>query len=328
MQVGGDGAKALSNLSAAVRTQNYFAHAEYDVTPSLTVYAQGKLSYARNHYNQIQQFNIGGFNGFTIFSGNPYLNPTAQALLTATNTPAFAMGRVNFDFGQPANATAKARTIDATGGFRFNGPGTLKIDGYYEHGENRTVVQTHDNVVLGRLFAAADAVRDPASDDIVCNVTLTNPGLYPGCVPINLFGNGSPSQAAINYVEGTSRYSTKLTQDVADLSLRAQPFSTWAGPVSLAAGGQYRREALVQATDDTGPGINNADHSVRGFPAAYQNQPGGWLLTNVFPIQGHYDLWEVFGEAAVPLARDLPFLHALDVNGACATPITASAAAS
>lgn len=316
VQVGGDGAKALSNLSAAVRTQNYFGHAEYDVTDKLTLFAQGNLSFARNHYNQIQQFNIVGFNGFTIFSGNPYLNPAAQAALTATGTPAFAMGRINFDFGSPANATAKARTIDATAGFRYDGPGTLKIDGYYEHGENRTVVETHNNVALGRLYAAADAVRDPASGNIVCRVTLTNPGAHPGCVPINLFGSGAPSQAAINYVEGTSHYVTKLTQDVADLSLRAQPFSTWAGPVSLAAGGQYRREQLNQATDSIGPSINNADLSVRGFPAAYQNQPGGWLLTNVFPIQGKYNLWEVFGEAAVPLARELPFLYALDVNGA------------
>lgn len=315
VQVGGDGAKALSNLSASIRTQNYFGHAEFDVMPSLTVFAQGNLSYARNHYNQIQQFNIVGFNGFTIFSGNPYLNPAAQAALTSTGTPAFAMGRINFDFGDPANATAKARTIDGTAGFRFNGPGTLKIDGYYEHGENRTVVETHNNIALGRLYAAADAVRDP-SGQIVCRVTLTNPTAYPGCTPIDLFGAGAPSQAAINYVEGTSHYVTRLKQDVAELTARAQPFSTWAGPVSLAAGGGYRREALAQETDATGPSINNADHSVLGFPAAYQNQPGGWLLTNVFPIQGHYDLWEAFGEAAVPLARDLPFLHALDVNGA------------
>ncbi|WP_163590588.1 hypothetical protein, partial [Klebsiella variicola] len=49
---------------------------------------------------------------------------------------------------------------------------------------------------------------------------------------------------------------------------------------------------------------------------AYQNQPGGWLLTNVFPVKGSYHLWEVFGEVAVPLARDLPLLRKLDVNGA------------
>jgi hypothetical protein len=119
--------------------------------------------------------------------------------------------------------------------------------------------------VLERLYAAADAVRDPTSGNIVCRVTLTNPGLYPGCVPINLFGSGAPSQAAINYVEGSASYQTDFTQDVADLSVRARPFSTWAGEVSLATGGQYRRVNLTQVSDDIATGINDAT-GIRGFP--------------------------------------------------------------
>jgi hypothetical protein len=105
----------FSNLSAAIRTQSYFTHAEFDVTPSLMLFAEGSLALARNHYNQVQQFNLGGFNGFTIYSGNAFLNPAVQQILTNTNTAAFAMGRVNFDFGDPANATANARTLDLKG---------------------------------------------------------------------------------------------------------------------------------------------------------------------------------------------------------------------
>ncbi|WP_454798296.1 TonB-dependent receptor plug domain-containing protein [Novosphingobium lindaniclasticum] len=315
IQVGGDGAQVFSNLSAAIRTQSYFAHGEFDVTPTLTLFGEGSLALARNHYNQVQQFNLGGFNGFTIYSGNAFLDPSVQQVLTATNTPAFAMGRLNFDFGDPANATAKARTMDFKAGFRFTGPSDLLVEGYYGHSKNRTKIRTDNNVVLERLYAAADAVRDPASGQIVCRVSLTNPGLYPGCVPLNLFGQGAPSQEAIDYVEGTAAYRTDFTQDVADISVRARPFSTWAGEVSLAAGGQYRRIELDQVSDDIGPSVNDAT-GIRGFPAAYLNQPGGYLLTNVFPVSGGYHLWELFAEAAVPLARDLPFLHALDLNAA------------
>ncbi|WP_163574620.1 hypothetical protein, partial [Klebsiella pneumoniae] len=39
IQVGGDGAQVFSNLSADVTTRSYFGHAEFDVTPSLTLYA-------------------------------------------------------------------------------------------------------------------------------------------------------------------------------------------------------------------------------------------------------------------------------------------------
>lgn len=315
IQVGGDGAQAFSSLSAGIETQNYFTHAEFDVTPSLTIFGQAALGLSKTEYNQIQQFNLGGFNGFTIFSGNAFLNPAVQQVLTQTNTPAFAMGRVNFDFGTPANALAKGRTLDLTAGFKYTGGGGLTIDGYYERGRNRTTIRTNNNVALERLYAAADAVRDPATNQIVCRVSLTNPGLYPGCVPINLFGVGAPSQEAIRYVEVNPAFRTTVKQDVADLSIRATPFATWAGDVALAAGGTYRRVELDQTTNDLANSVNDAT-GIRGFPAAYLNQPGGLLLSNVFPVAGSYHLWEVFGEAAVPLARDQPFLHALDVNGA------------
>ncbi len=314
-QIGGDGPAVYTNLSASIRTETAFGRADFDVTPNLNIYAQVSAGWAKNQYVQVQQFNVGGFNGFTIFSGNAYLNPAVQNVLTNTGTAAFAMGRINFDFGAPSTADATARTIDATAGFSWKGPAGLSIDGYFEHGSNITNIRTLNNVDLQRLFAAADAVRDPVSNQIVCRVALTNPGLYPGCAPINLFGVGAPSAAAIGYVEGTSHYRTLLTQDVASLSLRGSPFSTWAGPVSIAIGGEYRREALTQTSDAVATRINTAT-GIRGFPAAYQNQPGGWLLTNVFPIGGAYHLWEVFGEASVPLARNAPVIGSLDLDGA------------
>ena len=42
----------------------------------------------------------------------------------------------------------------------------------------------------------------------------------PGCVPINIFGKGSPSQAAWNYVSQTSRYRVDQDMDIfnADIS--------------------------------------------------------------------------------------------------------------
>ena len=315
VQVGGDGAQIFSNLSAAIRTQSYYTHAEYDLTPSLTVFAEGSLALARNHYNQVQQFNLVGFNGFTIYSGNAFLNPAVQQILTNTNTPAFAMGRVNFDFGDPANATANARTTDIKAGFRYSGGKALEVEGYFSRGRNRTNIRTDNNIILERLYAAVDAVRNPATNAIVCRATLTNPGLYPGCIPINLFGVGAPSREAISYVEGSAAFQTVFKQDVADFTIRSQPFATWAGDVSLAAGGQYRRIRLDQTSDDIATSINDAT-GLRGFPAAYQNQRGGYLLTNVSPVSGGYHLWEVFGEAAVPLARNLPFFDKLDLNAA------------
>lgn len=314
IQVGGDGAQVSSNMSADIRTRSLFGHVDYNLTPSLKVFGQLSVGDTRNHYVQVQQFNIGGFNGFTIFNGNAFLNPAVQSILTGTNTASFSMGRMNFDFGDPTSATAVNHLVDATAGFDWNGPAGWTVSGYYEHGRTKTDIRTDNNINLEHLYAAADAVRD-GSNQIVCRVTITNPGLYPGCTPINLFGVGAPSAAAIAYVEGSAAYQTVLTQDVAAVNARGDLFSTWAGTISAAAGIEYRREEVSQTSDDVTTSINDAT-GIRGLPPVYANQRGGWLVTNVFPVQGSYDLWEAFGEVVVPLARDLPFAKSIDFNGA------------
>ena len=45
-----------------------------------------------------------------------------------------------------------------------------------------------------RWYAALDAVRGP-NGNIVCNITVTNPGLMDDCAPINIFGANSPTAA-------------------------------------------------------------------------------------------------------------------------------------
>ncbi len=70
--------------------------------------------------------------------------------------------------------------------------GGFSWDVAYSHSESRQNVATVPNMDFARLYAGLDAVTGP-NGQIVCNVTLTNPGLYPGCVPINPFGERSRS---------------------------------------------------------------------------------------------------------------------------------------
>ena len=314
-QVGGDGARPLTNLSADVDTSSAFIHADYDITPQFNVYAQLGFAEAHNRYVQTQQFNIPGLNGFTIFSGNAFLPSTLQAQMTAFNVPAFLLGRINFDFGAPAIGDALNDTIDAAAGFSFDTSNGWTIDGYVQHGENRQRIRTENNVIVENLFAAADAVVDSGIGDIVCRVTLTNPGLHPGCTPINLFGEGAPSDAALDYVLGTAYYRASLTQDVAALSIRGEPFSTWAGPVGFAAGFEYRQEEAEQVSDSISQNFNDAT-GIRGFPAIYNGSQGGFILTNAQPVSGSYDIREGFAEVQVPLAENQAWARALDLNAA------------
>jgi outer membrane receptor protein involved in Fe transport len=161
-----------------------------------------------------------------------------------------------------------------------------------------------------KLYAALDAVRDP-SGNIVCRVTLTNPGLYPGCVPLNVLGEGTASPAALDYVTGTSEYEANNKMDSAQASISGDLFEGWAGPVSFAFGGEYRKASLVQ-TSNSDPTIPTDFTGLRGVVNSGRLRFG---VLNVGTAKGSYEVKELFGELNVPVLRDSA-IGSLELNGA------------
>src|SRR5204863_8103427 len=97
---------------------------------------------------------------------------------------------------------------------------------------------------------ATDAVRanpaDPTSQ-IICRATkVGDPAFNPlaaGCVPLNFFGVGNSSQAAIDYAWRTLKEDSKYTQNVFGMNFRgdlAKGFG--AGPISGAFGAEFRSD--------------------------------------------------------------------------------------
>jgi outer membrane receptor protein involved in Fe transport len=174
-------------------------------------------------------------------------------------------------------------------------------------------VLTSQDPVYRRRYASADAVLDPATNRIVCRSTLL--GFDPGCVPTNLFGEGSPSRESINYVLQTAHQYLTLKQDVASLIGRGSPFSSKAGKVSIAAGFEYRKESARQTSDEIATTAISAE-GVRGMPAGVVGQVGGYQLSSNQPFTGGYDVKEGFLEVDIPLLADIPFINFLSLNGA------------
>ena len=83
----------------------------------------------------------------------------------------------------------------------------------------------------------------PGGRPIACRSTLTNP--TNGCVPLDVFGTGVASPAAVAYVNGVPDFSqVNLNQDVASASMQGKlPWELPAGPVAVAFGAEYRKEA-------------------------------------------------------------------------------------
>ncbi|MPT47929.1 MAG: TonB-dependent receptor [Sphingobium sp.] len=294
MQIGGQGQSLSKGISLApgVERFNPYVRAEYEFSDAFTLSVEGSYSYSKGNVTVLPSRD----SSITIYNDNAYLPQVVKdALGTA---PSFTMSRLNYDLGlamiEIVNKTPRI-TIGASGDLG----GGWSWDGHLGWGRNTYKGSASNNRHKNNFAFATDAVEH--NGEIVCRATIAGDAAYnpaaAGCVPINLFGNGTPDQDAIDYVSRTSHFGAKYTQKTAALNLRGEPFSTWAGPVAFAIGAEYRKEEQV-VTADAG------------------SAAGIMETSNAAPYSGKFDVKEAYAEVVVPLAADTPFLRKLDVNGA------------
>lgn len=287
------------------KRDSLFGYVDYDLTDNINVYAQG--IYGRGYTRQI---NFGGaFNPvsgqvnapITIYRDNAFLPAALNQLMTTNNIASFQLGRIgsNQDLGADSWTVTDSETYSGTVGFKtdfesdgfFNG---WSADGYYQYGRTLTLGSQQGGIRLDRIYLAADAVN--SGGQIRCRVTVIS-GLYPDCQPINLFGRGHASPAAIDWVKGfdtgseistpvyytdsaydlgkTISYSARphketeatIEQHVVELNANGELWEGWgAGAISLAVGAHYREEHIDQLVFAS-QGNLAADPNFRPVPA-------------------------------------------------------------
>ncbi|WP_416611867.1 TonB-dependent receptor domain-containing protein [Sphingomonas sp. MJ1 (PH-R8)] len=246
-------------------------------------------------------------------------NPYTRAPLTDAERAAIADGSFRFavrrnlmDLG---NRTEESRreTYRFVGGFR----GTFNDDWNYEvsanYGEFKERTRVLGNLNTQRFLLAADAVRDPATGNIVCGSQLDptrayddfggNPDVLAAdiaaCQPLNPFGAGNISQAARDYMVSDTTSVGKITQFVGSAFLSgdsSQWFELPGGPVGFAVGAEYRRETASFRADP----LVQAGYTFYNALTPYD-----------FP---DYEVKEAYGELRLPLLRDLPLVRDLTIS--------------
>lgn len=312
-QSGGDGARANIGLQPKQLRQSLFTRGEFDFTDALTGYAE--LLYSNTHTLQGAFYNnsSGAANQYTIFSGNPYLPASVQAVMTANNIASFNLGRFEQDLPIVVNES-QVNVYHGAFGFQGDINDDWSWDASYTYGLARQWLSENGLTINRNLYAAADAVRAP-NGQIVCRSTLLF-GVDPGCVPRNVLGVQPFNDAVTNYVTGVSYQLEKITQRVTALNVQGnlgETFHLGAGPISVAAGLEYRSESANQVVDPisaTTPNFNN----VRGGPAALNGRLGGYRTNNPQAMAGSYNIKEGYVELGVPLLADLPLIQGLDLN--------------
>src|SRR5262249_46291344 len=151
-------------------------------------------------------------------------------------------------------------------------------DAYAQAGRNRRSNVFYPNRINPNWTRSIDAVVGP-NGAIVCRSTLTNPSN--GCIPTNIFGNGNA--VANEYTRVESWYRVYTEQEVYAFNVQGDPFSTWAGPVSVAFGAEHRRE---EGSGDSDPlqQVVNANGTL-----------GSYNTGNSQPFAGEYDVSEAYG---------------------------------
>lgn len=309
--IGGDGPVSVLGLAAGLERWSNFGRVSFEVTPKLSIFAEGAYAKSTSAYD-ITPNSATGALAYTIYNDNAYLPANIRSQMQTLGITSFRMGRTNTD-NPYIRADSTSETFRAAVGFTYDATPDLSFEGYYSHGTNEYTVLTSNNPVYRRRYAAADAVLDPATNRIVCRSTLA--GFDPGCVPTNIFGPGSSSPESINYVLQTAHQFLTLKQDVASLLARGSPFSTGAGKVNVVAGFEFRKEQANQTSDEIASTAISAT-GVRGMPAGVIGQVGGYQLSSNQPFTGGYDIKEGFLEVDLPLLADAGFFHLLSLNGA------------
>ncbi len=290
-----------SDLGKPFNSLSGLSHIEYDLTPDLTAYLEASAA----------RVGAGGESqeardtGVVIKSDNAYLPASVASAMTADKLASVTVGRYYDDTGR-VQLHSTDQTYRVIGGLRgdFNLLGNWKWDANYQYGKNTYyLIFGPNNRNQANFQQAVDAVVNPGTGSIVCRSTLTSPNN--GCIPVDIFGDGS--ETTNSFVNGSATYHLVTEQSVADIDLNGEPFSTWAGPVSVATGLEYRREAGRGLADPVSTQVN-ADGST-----------GGWALGNQKNFAGGYNVYEGYLETVLPIVGDnsaIPLIRNIDVNAA------------
>lgn len=194
-------------------------------------------------------------------------------------------GPRHFDF----NTDAWLMTAGVRGNFDI-GDNNWTWDAFYQYSQNESIHTLAGVLSRSALTLGLDPVINE-DGSVSCRVEVR------GCVPVNIFGTDVLTPEMVDYLRTDSVRDYQFKRKVAGASVAGDLFELPAGSVATAFGAEYRKEM----------------QSVRPNDALLR----GDISTPAPTIEeGDYDLYELFGEARVPILNDQMGLDGLALEGA------------
>lgn len=245
---------------------------------------------------------VGSVPNITVPINNPFIPAELLALVQAEptgwdaaedgpwNPQSLTMFRRFTEIG-PRTSDVQRKTFRTAFGFDGNIDDNWTYEIYYQYGNN-SQDQTNGGVYNTLNFLNALNVEPDGSGGYQC-VDSTARDL--GCVPLNVFGEGTITGAALDWVKVDSQLTTRMTQQVAGLTLTGTVADLPGGELGVAFGGEWRKEKSTYNSDSL----------------AASGLTSGNSIPNTV---GEYDVYEIFGEAIVPIISDVDFAEYLGLE--------------
>lgn len=300
------------------------AFARYELSPAVEVFSEfwAAQSEAIELVNQ-PAYQSGVFSAesesLNFSVDHPLLSQSARDAVLGYGADNFWLQRASTDLRPDGNATT-GKTNMLRGVLGLRGDMTLSDRDFtwevsYNRGRTDTTNGSTD-ISSQRFFYALDAVvagdgsiqcrvvADPASrpDDPADFFGTFVPGnAFDDCVPLDIFGQGRPSQDALNYIGIVDTATTVIDQEVFEANLSTtELFDLPAGGFGAAIGVSSR--------------VESGDFGTSGF-----TQLGLGRSTPVLPVSGKFQSDEIYAEFYAPIVSedmDIPIISYITMEGA------------
>lgn len=222
---------------------------------------------------------------------NPVLVPEARQLFTDfyscdSNLACINFGRRLLEVG-PRIADYERDYSRVLAGFRGELGKGWDVDAWVTYTKGSSVYYLRNDVSRSRFLQGM--LVDP----------LTNECYDPsgGCVPLNVFGEGNLSAEGAEFIRHADYENvSERTNMLASVFVTGSPFETWAGPLDIALGMEWRSDDTYYKSDE----------------ALFTGDALGW--NGSAPVDGVDKVFEIYGEALIPLLSGKAWAESLDLE--------------
>lgn len=250
----------------------------YDLNDNIELYSEASIAYNDPTAN-LAPVPAAGF--FAINTDNPFLSPEMQQIAAdeffplGPDTVGMVFGRRLLEFG-PRTIERNYEYKRAVVGLRGAINETWDFDAWY------TWTRSDED----EYFLNDGSYSRMQQGMLVDPVTMQCFDPSGGCVPLNLFGPGNLTPEMQEFMRYEPfRNVTSREQNLLSAYVRGAPFSSWAGPVNIAFGVEYRDDAGTFEADE----VLTSDDTL-GYRADAS-------------VNGEESVYEFYTEASIPLAE-------------------------